>query len=95
VDYIEVKAPQCTKVHTHPGDTGIIKGQYIVVMKRNSTKTDLEVLIARIKEHCSNPNSLMKADNIQPAMELKMFNAELNDRALQWVCYNFIAKITY
>ncbi|XP_065911090.1 uncharacterized protein [Dysidea avara] len=88
VDYIEVKAPQCTKIHTYSDDTGIIEGQYTVAMKKDMTKTDLEVFIEMIQKQSSDPNNLMKIKNLQPAMELKMFIVDLDDAALQWICQN-------
>ena len=87
VDYIEVKAPQCTKIHTYSDDTGIIEGQYTVAMKKDMTKTDLEVFVEMIQKQSSDPNNLMKIKNLLPAMELKMFIVDLDDAALQWVCY--------
>jgi len=67
-------------------------------MEKSTTKTDLEAFIAMIQNQSSDPNSLIKAKNIRPAMELKMFIADLDDAALQWVCYfakHHIIKIMF
>jgi len=77
--------PPCTKIHTYPDDTGILEGQYTVVMKKQMRITHMEMFIAEMQKQSSDPNSSMKIKNIRPAMELKMFIADLDDAALQWV----------
>ena len=52
------------------------------------TKTDLEAFITMVQKQSSDPNSLMKVKNVRPAMELKMFIADLDDAALQWVWHS-------
>ena len=82
------KSPSCNKIQTHSDDTAIVEGQYIVLMKKIMTKTDLIVFIELIKSLSTYPNNIMKVRNLQPAMELNMFVADLDKAALQWVRYN-------
>ena len=79
----------CDKLVKYDDKTGIIPNRYILLLKKDTSQTDMNDLITQLKNLIKpeGQNSI-KVNEVVPAEDMKMITVEMNQAGLQWVSCN-------
>lgn len=78
----------CDKLVKYDDKTGIIPNRYVLMLKKYTSQTDMNDLIAQLK-NLINPEgqNSIKVQEVIPAENMKLITVEMNQAGLQWVSY--------
>ena len=76
---------KCDKIAKYKDEMEIIDYHYIVIFHDNTSSSYIQVFTQDLMAQSSKPDSAMKVKNMLPLLNIKMFTAEMNMKAMEYV----------